>query len=332
MRTRIRRLLRGEMPLGYVIYKVLNYYDISLFHKISLKLYEWLFLKKQNILDENTRQLHIDTYDCYNQLTHPDIIEYNGKVFMCATPYTYSNEKVENPCLFYYCLESKEFAALGNQPIINWKKEEYRHHYSDPALLVENEKLTMFYRDSIHKDDSTRLDVIYKIQTENGIDWSKPVIIQFNSASVIAPSFCKKEKQVEVYYVIDGIYDGIFGTKLFRGLYSNNNVSDVLEIKINNQPHNMCIWHTDVKYYGGFYHGLFTYMSKPGEGETRLYDAVSDDGITWYIENQITFGVTSNVENIYKSTSYYIENKKYIIASAMDSYSRWFLYCREMEE
>ena len=91
----------------------------------------------------------------------------------------------------------------------------------------------------------------------------------------------------------------------------------------------MCIWHVDVKFYDDCYHGLFTFMDKPGNGHTRLYNAKSLDGITWNIETMIRVGETCM--DVYKATSYCLEKRHYVVASAMDIYNRWFLFRKEME-
>jgi hypothetical protein len=316
------------MPVGYVIYKVLNSSNLGIFNSISLFLYRVFFEHKKNCLGRGVEQLFIATYDNYNQITHPDIVCFNGKTYMCATPYTYSNEKVENPCLFEYDSVSDTFVPIGNQPIVKWEKEEFRHHFSDPALLVENNELILFYRNSVHKNKDERLDEIYKILSIDGINWSAPQKIKYSGTAIISPSFCKIGNSVKVYYVVDDNGD----TSLFVGQLFDYEIKNSQKVTIKNFHADMCIWHIDVKYVDACFWGLFTFMEHPGEGRTRLYLAKSEDGKDWLIERKITFGQNSNVRNIYKATLFINNNKKTIIASAVDDSFRWYLYRMEMEE
>lgn len=316
---RIVRIIRGELPIGYVLYRLVR--NNQLLRRIYMRLYKCIWGKKLNVIDREIKEINVGTYDGMNQLTHPDVILFKDNMYLTATPYPYSDEKYENPCLFSYAKDKALFLPIGEQPIIDYKELGYRYHYSDPALSVENEMLILYYRKSEHKTLDSREDYIYKISSNDAVNWTDEIIVECQDSRIIAPSFVNKDNSIEVYYV----YDEGAVSCLKHGFLINNRIVNCSEIMLDNID-NMCIWHVDVKFRNDHYIGLFTYMEKPGAGETRLFLAKSNDGIQWIIKKQITFGKESNVKNIYKATSYIRDDKEYIIASAIDSHYRWRLY------
>jgi len=319
--SRVKRLLKGEMPFQYVVYKIITSRKLP---SLSLaKLYGKCF-KKSNLSNEYTiQEVDIHTYDGFNQATHPDICEFNGRIYMVVTPYAYCDERLENPCVYVLNTENDLKAeVIGPQPLVNWEKREYRHHYSDPALLVDNGYLKLFYRDSLHKDKNDRIDKIYQLKSLDGVSWSRGKELRLPSRHFIAPSFLKEKDCIFVYYVVD---EGD-ATRFYIGKYEGNGIYPISELNVQNAPTDMTIWHTDVKKYGVCYYvGLFTYMEKAGKGKTKMFYAFSKDGREWSIKHEIPLNCKRDI-SVYKATSCFVKNKIIVIASVEDEKYRWRIF------
>src|SRR5690348_15730970 len=61
-------------------------------------------------------RLAIDTYDGSGQLVHPDVLLDGDRILLAATPYPYTNDRFENPCL--YTGDGTHFESVGKAPIV----------------------------------------------------------------------------------------------------------------------------------------------------------------------------------------------------------------------
>lgn len=313
----IKQFLKGEKPLEYILYKVLVQ---SKFKKCFDRLYKKRFYKRKNRLSDEVFLEEIETYDGYNQCTHPDVVSFQNEVLLVVTPYPYSNEKYENPCVYH--LRDDKFVQLVNNPIESPIDLGFRHHFSDPAFLQSDNKLFLFFRDSLHKDE-VRKDVIYRLESLDGLNWGNKTTIDYSGNSCIAPSFIEIENKTMTYYVVD---EGL-ETNLYLADYNNNSLTNEKRITISNQPSGYTIWHIDVKKHNGVFVGLFAYIDLKKHKGTRLFLSLSTDGVDWTIACQIDFGKKSNVKNLYKATSYRNSEERIIsFVSALDSHMRWFVY------
>lgn len=319
LKMRIQRLVRGEMSLEYSIYKLIGRKKVP--NKKVAHLFKKVFKKDEINDDDNIGVIKVPTCDGFDQATHPDAVWFENRVFFVVTPYAYSDERLENPCL-YECTTrgAIQMKRIGDNPLIKWDKREYRHHYSDPALLVDSDCLNVFYRDSLHLSAEKRIDKIYRIKSQDASIWTAPEEVSLPSEHFIAPSFCRQGDSIYVYYTED------FGekTEFHLGLFKENKIEKLERLTVINAPLNMTIWHVDVKKYGAdVYVGLFTYMEKAGHGRTKLYYAESKDMIKWEIQKELPEGKKVAEYSYYKATSIKINGNIIGVGSMMDSRQRW---------
>src|SRR5437870_3946183 len=74
-------------------------------------------------------RLAIDTPDGSGQLVHPDVLLDGDRILLAVTPYPYSNDRLENPCL--YTGDGTSFEIVGNAPIVPPPPKD---HNDDPDL------------------------------------------------------------------------------------------------------------------------------------------------------------------------------------------------------
>jgi hypothetical protein len=315
MSENFRRLLKGEMPVGYILYKIFG-------EKATRIIYKKIFSKAKVKLYNGVVLLNLLTFDDFNQSNHPDITVFNEKYFLTVTPYTYSNELIENPSL-YVSNDGIAFAPLGKQPLVDLPERNFRNHLSDPAIFVQDDCLVLYFRECIYREGESRRDFIYKMQSLDGLTWDAPKNIEYKGVSCIAPNFCSIKDTDYVYYVVDENEV----TYLKRGIEQNGKITEIEQVIINNPFSSAIIWHVNVEVINNRLTGLFTYMEKPGKGKTELYYAESEDGINWNVIKEIVIADKSEISSIYKSTIF-IDSKKQtrIIVSAIDKYMRWGLY------
>ena len=164
--TVLRRFFNRELPLGYVVYKLFGKHRGTRW--FALLLYIFFFRSLKNRVGSFVKPVPLRTYDRFNQCTHPDVIEFKTKLLMVVTPYPYSDEHYENPCVYYKDSDGS-FVDFAKNPVVNYDKRNLRHHYSDPAFFACENRLFLVYRDSIHSADC-RKDRIYRMELKsNGI-------------------------------------------------------------------------------------------------------------------------------------------------------------------
>ena len=321
LRTRIQRLVRGEMSLEYTIYKLIGRKKVP--NEKVAHFFKMVFNENETNNDNSNNVIEVPTYDGFDQATHPDVVWYENKMFMAVTPYAYSDERLENPCLYACTAEGViRVKKIGDNPLIKWDKREYRHHYSDPALYIDDNCLSVFYRDSLHLNAEKRIDKIYRIQSQDASTWTAPEEIILPSEHFIAPSFCRKGYSTYVYYTED------IGekTEFYLGLFNENKIEKLERPNVINAPQSMTIWHVDVKKYeADVYVGLFTYMEKAGHGKTKLFYAESNDMINWEIQKEIPEGKKVEGQSYYKATSAKVNGHIIGIGSMMDSRQCWHI-------
>ncbi|MDD5954073.1 MAG: hypothetical protein PUD38_02620 [Firmicutes bacterium] len=314
-------MLKGEMPLEYIAYKVIGIRSVP-----NLKI---AGLFKKLFSDDRTKhighmvQIEIPTNDGFDQATHPDAVWFHNNLYMVVTPYAYDDERLENPCL-YICDDKEElhFREIGDNPLVKWEKHRGRHYHSDPALLADDSRLTVFYRESMEVNH-IRTDRLYKMESEDAIVWTAPEEIKLPTGHFIAPSFCREENCISVFYTEDVDEQTVF----HLGSMTGNEITPIAKPVVFNAPHDMKIWHVDVKKYASdAYVGLFTYMEKTGRKSTALYYATSKDMLNWTIQREIPKKNKDDSFSVYKATSLKTGGEIIVIASVKDKRCRWRIY------
>lgn len=313
---RFKRLITGKIPLGYFLYKILCKKNKSRFF---VYLYQKFFYKNTYVLNRNVKLITTITEDGFNQANHPDIIFFKGVEYITFTSYPYCDEKLENPYIF--AVDNDGYLKkITNNPVAIPKKTNYRRHFSDPAFFSDGINLVLTYRECIHKKNKRRFDIIYRITTCDCKEWSKPQIIMHEGFSCISPSFLYGSNSCDVFYVSDDADETI----LLRGLLVNNRVVD-LRIIPTPPIDGYYIWHIDIKKYSNMFIGLFTYISNPRGGNTRLFLLKSNNGNDWNLLKEVSLS-QRGIINLYKSTFEIKNNNVSIFVSAVDNKMRWFIY------
>lgn len=235
--------------------------------------------------------LNTPTYDGEGQAIHPDIyyneIGWNGwKYWMANTPYTNSDDDVENPSMLVSNNGTDWSVPDGLiNPIVDMP--EGGGYNSDPDLVYNpsGDYLMYYYRES----QSNGNDSIKLVTSTNGVIWSQPVSLTFanddNAYREISPAIIRQDNgQYKMWYVGDG--HGVTGTRSVYYRESNDGINwqDRQLIIINNFD-NYSPWHINVRYLPEKQEYFMMISANPigsTGSNTDLYLATSVDGLNWF--------------------------------------------------
>ena len=101
-------------------------------------------------LDNADYPLRIPTYENSEQATHPDIIEFlnplfnNYRYMLAFTPYSYSNDKYENPSIVFSNNGIKWYEDYIKNPIVDNQYPD-KYWFCDPDLVYANNKFYLYF-------------------------------------------------------------------------------------------------------------------------------------------------------------------------------------------
>ena len=246
------------------------------------------------IFQKANTSLEIPTYDGSGQLTHPSVLYFpegwnNHKYWVAATPYPYSDDRYENPSIYYFDTPGENWkvpAKLTNpvvpQPTVGFN--------SDPCLTYNktSDELYCFYRDY----NSTDLNIQYCIiKSSDGILWSSPILL-YNITSN-KPVLCSHMSLLtRVYIRVCIIIYNIIHKNELEGAMNVERSNSIVQLP--NETWMMWAQKWDAPY-------LIVYRT-------------SKDGIHWSEPKNCT-----SVEGFYKDNTWHLEVKY------LEEYRRFFM-------
>lgn len=273
--------------------------------------------------------LKIETYDKSNQMVHPDSIFWKEKIWLVLTPYPYSIDTYENPCLFSGT-SIFSLKPIDNNPLAFPTIRAKKSHISDPWLSVIDDRLYVFFRDTIYTKGTTTQKLFYRY-SENGVDWSdKFLFTETNEYDFVSPATIDYSNCLYHFFVK---LNGISGGDIWR-IKTDKNLKHI-EIKkciCNNVPHDMHVWHIGLctnnsfsKKMGEKLYGLFTLRGKEKIDQYKLFWASSyDEGTTWFVEEEVSIppSLLYSINHVYKCCVLPITGD--IVLSYYDNFYRWY--------
>lgn len=288
-----------------------------------------------NVIDglPDEQLLDVGTYEGSGQCVHPDVIyfptAYQGnRFYMAFTPYPFSNDKFENPCLVK-SNNGVDFTELWNGLNPLAKAPSYDHN-DDPDLHF-NPKTGKFY---LYYLETMRPDSQNLICLESA-DWSsftKHTAIHFEIATndpfILSPAYLalNDDAGYRLYFVTVG------DTLHIRTIYSNDGENwskAAIEEVYTDLPPSIRPWHVDVFKAPVGYAMLCAGLTTPGSLlYQKLMLGTSLDGMHWhFLEKPL---MTSDPEfhgcrSIYRSSGLWIDNKLAVWYSMMDTNNNWHI-------
>ncbi len=283
--------------------------------------------------DNGNPSILLDTYDGSGQVVHPDIVYWHDEYWMVVTPYPYTNERYENPCIFH----GVSLFAMNNitaNPLALPEFNQLRNHISDPCLYVKNDTLNVVFRDTINNSTDINRQKIYLCSSADGQSWTeKKLLFDSSEDSFISPAIIVDHKTIFFFFVKLQSENG--GNIIRWELDERFDCLSKTEVCVNNIPEDRIIWHF----------GLMTGSSSGKLNDNGIIKAaitlrqISDPAkyflywgssvypyTTWTLEKEIAIPqyLTEQIDIVYKCSI--IPRTNDLMLSFRDKSMRWRLY------
>lgn len=272
--------------------------------------------------------LNLTAVDLFGETVHPDVIYLeNGfgsskwKYLMSITRYPAGNDIYENP----------EFLVSNDG--INWElptgaaspiipsPSDWIGYNSDTSLLCDNNKIYLFYRKSQFIRDKSVDIVIYRLTTENGINWSKPTKLLSSighencTAKLMSPTIVKLNGKYIMWYVDNNFREyNVYKRESYDCLtWSDSSIVELSSIKYIHP------WHIDVIVKEGILHMALSVLNIVTK-QYSIYKCTSiDNGSTWSeLMPLITPYYAFEEKGCYRGSLVFVGNDLYIYYTGID--------------
>ena len=244
------------------------------------------------------------TYDDSGQAVHPDILYFDKgfkghKYWMAFTPYPDSRCEMENPSIlvsddgFSWAIPHKLHNPITPPPVDVISGG----HNSDTDIIFADGKLFVYF--VYNKKDVRGPSKFFRIESEDGINWSKPQLIYETKETIegYSPAIIYSNNSYKMWYF------GGENKPVYTSSKDGVNWDDVTQIdsmKIDDWR----TWHIDVREADLGYEALI--CARKEKTSTRaLFYASSKDGINWDIdETPVIYPSSDSWDSggIYRST------------------------------
>lgn len=282
--------------------------------------------KKDDIVE-----IVVDTYDGSGQCVHPDVIEWNGKVFLTITPYPYGMEEYENPCV-YSGNSLTALKCMQGNPLDKPAYQEYGYHLSDPCFASDGVDLYCAYR--VTKRESQDV-VVNKILWKKYIGvntWAEEqCLMESKETQILSPAILFSKGEMVMYHVDSTENDSSIVYTIYDEKYG---IITSKKLCCNNLPEDYYIWHIGLEFENGKkfddgsqkIKGVFLLRGKKNSSEYKIYRAASQGvGQEWCIEWEYQFN--ANLQNVMKLPykSCFVPGTEKILMSFRDIKDRYRL-------
>ena len=243
-----------------------------------------------------SQPLNLHNYKANTQNVHPKVLyfpnEFSGhKYWMAYTPYPYSSDKFENPCIAYSD-DGFVWTNIAGNPIDDSQGNGY---FSDTHLVYNSGTLECWYRYVGPEGQSPREETIYRKTSSDGVTWSAAELIYSNISGsytkLLSPAVLINDSKYCIWVVnsADQTVD-----------YYEAPVSDVtnwtkirsITFSINDSGVTVKPWHLDVILESGTY--IMLLMCRNGTSTTNnrcsLFITTSEDNITYTTPDKVVEG------------------------------------------
>ena len=257
-------------------------------------------------IDRAFSVLPLVTPDGFNQTVHPDYAmmpRWAPRRYLVATPYAFSETRLENPSL-YAQTPTFEWLAQGKNPLATPKSG----YLSDPDMvaLPELDELWIYYR------QANKRNTVWLIRSSDGLTWTEPKkVVSAPRQMVVSPSIVRVSNRDWMMWSVNAGKNGCESSSTFielRRSADGMNWSPPVEVPLAQRPFQ--IWHIEVQWIPAREEFWAVYNVKRGTNCNTdfLFLATSTDGVTWqtYPSPLLRAGVIPEFSHIvYRSTFAY---------------------------
>lgn len=262
-----------------------------------------------------------------NQNVHPKVLYFqngfgNHKYWMAYTPYPFSNDDYENPCIAYSD-DGLRWTNIDGNPLDNPNGVGYN---SDTHLVYNDDtsELECWYRFVGDSSQTPREETIYRQTSSDGVTWStKEVVVSDTSGSItkyLSPAVIYDNGQYLIWCVSGTAFnDGIDFYTAPANDISNWTYVRTFRFSINDDGVTVKPWHIDVIKDGAQY--IMLLMCRNGtsvnNNKCSLFVTTSSDNTTYSTPNKVVEGSSNNWDKwMYRSSIVKIGNNYRIYYSA----------------
>jgi len=261
------------------------------------------------------------TYDGSGQSVHPCVVYFpNGwhgyKYWMGYTPYPYSNDKYENPCI----AASNDGTNWVNPGVTNPLSPALAVGHNCDTELVYNPKTDQLYLYWVYTDDAYA-NSVKMVKSSNGTTWTaaQTVILDLRNAyTILSPTVdYNAETGIFTMWCVNIVNEDTSGPDYFlERRQSTDGINWTEPVTISMVQPGKEIWHIFIRYIPSQkeYWAIASCIPDPdtlGTAAGELYFMKSADGVNWksYSEAVIPKGKTGafDAERIYRSCFVYDE-------------------------
>ncbi|MDR2168132.1 MAG: hypothetical protein LBE35_09840 [Clostridiales bacterium] len=251
----------------------------------------------------NPRFLNIPTYEGSGQTVHPHVLFFEESFLgyyyiMAITPYPYGDESHENPSIFVSQDGVYWTAPPGvANPVTGAPHDvNYGGYFSDPFLLRRGDTLELWFRHTLAQyvggrwvRDNNNHNRIYRIVTTDLENWSEFEIVlecRDGSRPFMSPVVMHDGYVYRLWYT--NFYSGLFYIESYDALNWSEPVSVDFDLG------GIGVWHHDIVFTGDRYEALLTAADWGGQRIFRLFYAVSYDGLSFDVGQEIMTDLISS--------------------------------------
>ena len=294
--------------------------------------------------------LHIETYDGSNQCVHPDVDVLPNKDYMAlvCTPYPYNTEVYENPCLYILprlmadyggCVSQKRCAPIGN-PIDKRHGTSLGEHMSDPAIIVYDDKIHIFYRD-VELHSGVIQDILYEqVYSVNNLSLLSKKVVRRTSNIYVSPTYvvdcCGKMWEYSVHYIQNDSVLVCSYSEIGKSIWNEFENQTVVGKELDR----FYVWHISVAYKDTRSKrcgredkqdliALFTMRNKSNRDEYILMTACYLNN-AWKLQNKIEMPSVFRKKLYTPYKSCFVEGSNNIMISTYSKKKRWKIFTMEV--
>lgn len=145
-------------------------------------------------------RLKIPTYDGSGQAVHPSVLidSCTNEFYLAYTPYTNTNDKVENPsivCSKDGFIFNEEYAGIN--PLVNTPEID---HNDDPDLFIHNDEYCILYLETLRPEKQN----LILLSSYDRQHWDKRVLFSEKCGGnrfILSPSYIETNNKNFIFYV-----------------------------------------------------------------------------------------------------------------------------------